>query len=85
MADNTEPAGLAAYVLVISMLDHFVRAGLLPAEQQDEIFDAGLLMLEQLQGSASASQAETFQRARSYLEAHLLAVAQRRKRLDQEG
>lgn len=79
MTDNTEPAGLAAYALITCLLDYLVRTGALRAEQQDGIFDEGLLLLEQLQGSASANQAETFQRARSYLEARLLAVAHLRK------
>lgn len=75
---------MAAYALITCFLDLLVRNGALLPEQQDEIYEEGLLLLEQLQGSASASQAQTIQRARGLLEARLHAVAQRLALPDQD-
>lgn len=71
MSSNNEAAGLAAFVLITSLLDHLVRAREMSPEEHDAVLKDALLHLEALRRSEPNN--EACDRAKLFLEARLNA------------
>lgn len=70
MSINDEAAGLAAYTLVTSLLDHLTSSHRIRPDECDEVLKEALLRIDALTSSTSPA---TAQRARLFLQARLNA------------